>query len=142
MSNPAIAEQVSQQINFLEQLATLLEQEKDILQQQNPEALIAITEQKNQLLLSIEQLDQALNNNAEFINERQQGLHQEALNACKQLLERCKAQNQINGEIIQQSQLAVERMKTTLLENHNRSAMTYDRKGKKSAGLSSLGLKA
>ena len=142
MSNPAIAEQVSQQINFLEQLATLLEQEKDILQQQNPEALIAITEQKNQLLLSIEQLDQALNNNAEFINERQQGLHQEALNACKQLLERCKAQNQINGEIIQQSQLAVERMKTTLLENHNRSAMTYDRKGKRSAGLSSLGLKA
>ena len=142
MSNPVIAEQVTQQVNFLEQLATLLEQEKDILQQQTPEALIAVTEQKNQLLLSIEQLDKALNSNTDFINERQQGLHQDALNTCKQLLERCKEQNQINGEIIQQSQLAVERMKTTLLENHNRSAMTYDSKGKKSAGLSSLGLKA
>jgi flagella synthesis protein FlgN len=33
-------------------------------------------------------------------------------------------------------------MKNSLLENHNRSSMTYDKKGKTSGRLSSLGIKA
>ena len=66
-------------------------------------------------------------------------MHLADIEAC---LVRCKKQNQINGLIIHQSQLSVERMKTSLLENHNKSSMTYDSKGKTSGGLSSLGLKA
>jgi flagellar biosynthesis protein FlgN len=57
-------------------------------------------------------------------------------------LARCQKQNVVNGSIIQQSQLAVERMKTSLLDNHNKSAVTYNEGGKKYASLSSLNLKA
>lgn len=142
MSNELVAQQLAQQLSLLEQLATLLNEEKGILQQQNPEALLTITETKNNLLVTIETLDKEITSSTDFHREKQQGLHQETLTQCKDMLEQCQQQNVINGQIIQQSQLAVERMKTSLLENHNKSAVTYDSKGKKSAGLSSLGIKA
>lgn len=133
---------VSQQLSQLTQLEALLSTEKDILQQQNPEALISITADKNQLLLAIQDIDNAIGQSFEFKQEKLAGNFSTELSAIEACLLRCKQQNQVNGLIIHQSQLAVERMKTSLLENHNRSSMTYDSKGKTSGGLSSLGIKA
>ena len=133
---------VSQQLSQLTQLEALLSTEKDILQQQNPEALISITADKNQLLLAIQNIDNAIGQSFEFKQEKQAGNFSTELSDIEACLLRCKQQNQINGLIIHQSQLAVERMKTSLLENHNKSSMTYDSKGKTSGGLSSLGIKA
>ena len=133
---------LSQQLSQLTQLETLLDTEKDVLQQQNPDALIQLTADKNDLLLAIQRIDNAIGQSFEFKQEKLAGKFTSLLSDIEAILVRCKKQNQINGLIIQQSQLSVERMKTSLLENHNKSSMTYNSKGKTSGGLSSLGIKA
>ena len=133
---------LNQQHQQLTELVEIIANEKLILQQHNPQALLLISQEKNTLLLDIETLDQKISQDKSFAQEKAAGQLTHALAQISLLLNHCKQQNIINGQIIQQSQLAVERMKTSLLENHNKNAITYDNKGKKSAGLSSLGLKA
>jgi flagella synthesis protein FlgN len=133
---------LNQQHQQLTQLVGLIANEKLILQQHDPEALLTISEEKNTLLLAIEALDHEISQDKGFAQDKGAGILTDALANISSLLEQCKQQNIVNGHIIQQSKLAVERMKTSLLENHNKNAITYDSKGKKNAGLSSLGLKA
>ena len=133
---------VAHQLSQLAQLEALLNTEKEILQQQDPDALIKITADKNALLLAIQDVDNAIGQSFEFKQEKLAGNFNNELAEIKASLERSKKQNQVNGLIIHQSQIAVERMKTSLLVNHNKSSMTYDSKGKTSGGLSSLGIKA
>jgi len=136
------AELLNLQLSQLMQLETVIDSEKDVLQGQNPEKLIEITETKNQLLLAIETLDQQFSQSIIFKQEKQNGQYAEQLAEIKTILLRCKDKNFVNGQIIEHSQLAVERMKTSLLQQHNKSSMTYDSKGKTSGGLSSLDMKA
>ena len=133
---------LNQQHQQLTELVGLIANEKLILQQHDPEALLTISEEKNTLLLAIEALDHEISQDKGFAQDKAAGILTDALANISSLLEQCKQQNIVNGHIIQQSKLAVERMKTSLLENHNKNAITYDSKGKKNAGLSSLGLKA
>jgi len=133
---------LAQQHQQLTSLASVIAHEKEILQQHDPEALLIISQEKNQLLLAIQTLDKKISRNQEFAQDKAAGKLVLEIKEITQLLEQCQQQNLVNGKIIQQSQLAVERMKTSLLENHNKNAITYDCHGKKSAGLSSIGLKA
>jgi len=133
---------IAQQLQNLQQLEELLSIEKAVLQKHDPDALVGITEQKNALLQTIQQLDDQNAQIPLFRDEIKSGIHKETLAEIEATLLRCKEMNHINGHIIQQSSLAVERMKNSLLETHNRSSMTYDNKGKTSGGLSSLGIKA
>jgi flagella synthesis protein FlgN len=133
---------LNQQHQQLTELVELIASEKLILQEHDPEALLLISEEKNTLLLAIEALDRKISQDKGFAQDKATGILTNALANISSLLDQCKQQNIVNGQIIQQSKLAVERMKTSLLENHNKNAITYDSKGKKSAGLSSLGLKA
>jgi len=135
-------ELLEQQHQQLTALAQIIANEKHILQQHDPHALLEISQEKNALLIVIQQLDQTIGQNQRFAQDKAAGKLTQELTEIADLLTHCQQQNLINGQIIQQSQLAVERMKTSLLENHNKTAITYDKKGKKSAGLSSLGLKA
>ena len=136
------AELLNQQLSQLVQLEKVIDTEKEILQGHDPEKLNAITESKNQLLIAIEALDQQFAQSIIFKQEKESGQYTEQLTEIKSLLLRCKEKNTVNGLIIEHSQLAVERMKTSLLQQHNKSSMTYDSKGKTSGGLSSLGIKA
>jgi len=133
---------LEKQLNQLKALFELLLTEKETLQQHNPVALHELTEKKQQLLVDIESFDKTIGTNLQFLEDKKQGLIENELDAINQCLANCQEQNIINGQIINHSQLAVERMKSSLLERHNKSSITYDSKGKKSAGLSSLGLKA
>lgn len=133
---------INTQLSQLQQLEEVIDNEKAILQKSSPDELSAVTEQKNQLLLAIQDLDQQFAQSPTFKQEKLQGSFDVQLAEIEQTLLRCKEKNQVNGQVIQQSQLAVERLKTTLLQQHNKSSMTYDSKGKTSGGLSSLGIKA
>ena len=135
-------ELLAQQFSQLKALEKIIIDEKEILQQHQPDALVQISEQKNQLLISIQTLDKKISFNQQFAQDKAAGKLTVELDEIESLLLRCQQKNQVNGQIIAQSQLAVERMKSSLLENHNKAAMTYDSKGKKSGGLSSIGLKA
>ena len=142
MTASASQQLLNKQLEQLQSLRQLLEDEKVLLTERDPEALNALTQQKQTLLLAIEGLDANISQNTQFLADKQQGLLAEPLQLIQSTLAECQALNQVNGQIIAHSQLAVERMKTTLLERHNRSSMTYDNKGKKHAGLSSLDVKA
>jgi len=135
-------ELLAKQHQQLTLLAQIIANEKQILQQHDPQELLAISQEKNTLLLAIQQLDQEISLNQGFAQDKAAGKLKQELSDISELLNHCQQKNLVNGQIIQQSQLAVERMKTSLLENHNKNAITYDNKGKKSAGLSSLGFKA
>jgi flagella synthesis protein FlgN len=142
MTALAAEQLIAQQLLNLQQLEALLIVEKEVLLKQNPEALISVTEQKHTLLQAIQQLDDQNAQNTTLKNEIESGIHNTDIAEIEAILLRCKDKNHVNGQVIQQSSLAAERMKNSLLENHNRSSMTYDSKGKKSGGLSSLGIKA
>lgn len=133
---------LAKQYAQLQALEKIIADEKHILQQHRPDELVRVSEQKNQLLIAIQNLDQEISVNQQFAQDKAANLLTQELSDIESLLEHCQQQNQVNGQIISQSQLAVDRMKTTLLESHNKTAITYDNKGKKSGGLSSIGLKA
>ncbi|MEI6893055.1 MAG: flagellar export chaperone FlgN [Colwellia sp.] len=135
-------ELLAKQHQQLTLLAQVIANEKQILQQHDPKALLTISQEKNTLLVEIQQLDQKIGLNQSFAQEKAAGKLTLELKEITELLHHCQQQNLINGQIIQYSQLAVERMKTSLLENHNKNEITYNSKGKKSAGLSSLNIKA
>jgi len=136
------AQMLTQQLSQLTQLEITIDTEKAILQQQDPDKLSEITNEKNQILLSIQTLDSQLAQSLQFKKDKAEGLFAEQLSTIETILLRCKDKNFVNGQIIEQSQLAVERMKTSLLQNHNKSSMTYDSKGKTNGGLSILEVKA
>jgi len=142
MTALAAEQLIAQQLQNLKQLEELLIVEKEILQRLDPVALASVTEQKHDLLQAIQQLDEQNAQNIQLANEVSTGVHNNELAEIEAILLRCKDKNHVNGQVVQQSSLAVERMKNSLLENHNRSSMTYNSKGKKSGGLSSLGIKA
>ncbi|KGJ96980.1 flagellar export chaperone FlgN [Colwellia psychrerythraea] len=136
------SELLAKQHQQLTSLAQIIANEQQILQQHDPQALLSISQEKNTLLLAIQQLDQEIGQDQQFAQDKAAGKLSQELSEITELLTHCQQKNLLNGQIIQQSQLAVERMKTSLLENHNKNAITYDSTGKKSAGLSSIGLKA
>jgi flagella synthesis protein FlgN len=141
-ASPESKDLLAKQFSQLQALEQVISDEKIILQQHQPDELLEVTEKKNQLLLSIQNLDQQISINQAFAQDKAAGLLSEDLVAIEKQLELCQKKNLVNGQIIAQSQLSVERMKTSLLESHNKTSMTYDSKGKKSGGLSSIGLKA
>lgn len=133
---------LEQQLTQLHSLEVLLLKEREVLQQHSPDALLAVTAEKKALLAQIEEFDRSIGSNLQFIDDKKQGLLDEALSQVTEALEKCQEINLVNGQVIQHSQLAVERMKNSLLDSQSRSSVTYDSKGKTHAGLSSLGIKA
>jgi len=130
------------QLEQLQHLEAIIDAETAILQQKDPDALTKISEQKNSLLLAIQTLDQQFGQSPQFKLDKEQGLYTEQLSLIEATLIRCKNKNEVNGQIIQHSKIAIERLKTSLLENVNKSSMTYDKTGKTTGGLRSLGIKA
>lgn len=130
------------QLKQLGELEVLLNDEQQILQHHNPEKLVAVNHAKTELLGKIESTDQLLATSPKFLESKNNGQYDDELQSIKSRLKICKDINQINGDIIGKSQLSIERMRASLLENHTKSTMTYDKKGKKSGGLSSMDLKA
>lgn len=133
---------LQQQLSQLIELENLLLAEKEVLQQQKPDALTDITEKKQQLLSDIEQLDTKIKANAEFVEQLANNLLPAQFQEIETTLVRCKELNTINGQIIQHSSLAIERIRSTILESRSRSSMTYDKLGKKSGGLAGKAIKA
>lgn len=133
---------LNNQLAQLNQLEQLIDEERVVLTQNDPDKLISLSENKNKLLIDIQNLDQQFTQSPAFTEQKQSGSFDSTLSVIEETLLRCKEKNQANGLIIQQSQLVVERMKTALLQQRSQSSVTYDNKGKTSGGLSSLGIKA
>ena len=141
-ASPQSIEFLTQQHAQLQSLEQIIDEEKLILQQHQPTALLQISEQKNVLLLAIQELDKQISFSRSFSIDKKAGLLDKEMTEIEKLLITCQKKNQVNGQIISHSQIAVQRMKTTLLENNNKTSVTYNSKGKKSGGLSSISIKS
>lgn len=135
-------ELLAKQLSHLQNLVNILEKEKEILQRHSPEELVTVTIKKESTLSDIHSLDEEISILPGFVQEKSDGLYKDILAEIESCLLLCKDMNAVNGSIIQQSQLSVERLKNSLLETSNRSSMTYDNKGKTTGSLKSLNLKA
>jgi len=57
---------IDKQLRQLQQLEIIIDSEKEILQAQNPNKLVEVTEHKNQLLIAIQSLDQEFEQSLQF----------------------------------------------------------------------------
>ena len=133
---------INKQLLQVQQLEQILLQEKEILQQQNPEALVDISNKKTDLLTVINATDATSKESPNYQALLADSGFSDVFANIENCLAHCKELNSVNGMIIQQSSLAIERLQNELLENRSRSSMTYDNKGKKNGGLMGKGIKA
>ena len=114
-SSASVHDLLLQQQHNIAQLTKLLHEEKKSLGQYNPESLDAVVEQKNLLLKQIQEYDNTLANTPEVVAEIKQGIHSQIMTEISDALAECKQLNEINGAVIAQSQITVNRIRTSIL---------------------------
>ncbi|GGW73338.1 flagellar export chaperone FlgN [Alteromonas halophila] len=123
---------LSQQIDHLKSLVSLLEAELHHISSRDAEALMALLESKSEVLENIQSLDvsiqkaytDASENNA--IDEDTQAL----LDQAQSLLEDCKYRTEINQKAVEQGQLRLSHLRNLMLEVRAKESLTYDKSGK------------
>jgi flagellar biosynthesis/type III secretory pathway chaperone len=76
------------------------------------------------------------------IEPSEQVIFNEQESAVKKLLNQCKHQNKVNGQIINSSQIAINRFKKMMQKSLKNQSATYDSKGLTNLSNTSIGLKA
>ena len=133
---------LDQQKQHLDALFLLLRQELAALANRDIEALENITVEKTQLLTLIQHTDKTLADISDLQTYTQQDWFTEKVSVLEELLAQCKRQNDVNEQTLEQSQLTLERLKTTLLSARGKAGLTYTNKGKPSIENKGKGIKA
>lgn len=132
------------QLGYLRDLKALLEQELHLISSREPEILMQLLQNKQELLDKIEAQDSAVDTlykrriaTAE-IPESCDTLLQD----CKQVLFECKYLTQINAKSVEQGQLRLVHLRNFMMELRAKESMTYDRSGRTNGDSSSKGISA
>lgn len=142
MALPSVAELLNVQEAELAKLQNLLANELDTLKNRDLAQLEQITADKEQTLLRVNQLDQAISQQITLDDLKANADYKEQVEKIVELLIDCKKQNEINGQIINNSQIAMNRFKGMLQKSISNNSMTYDQKGQTSINTNSIGIKA
>lgn len=142
VDNNKVNELLAMQTNELHKLCDLLDNELAILKQRDLAQLEQNSQSKEQLLNNINQLDQALSIQISPQELKANTLFQEQVQTINQLLQACKNKNEVNGQIINNSQVAINRFKGMLQQSIANNSMTYDNKGQTNINTNSIGVKA
>lgn len=133
-----LADQVAQ----LQQLLELQAREKDFLIKRDAPALDALTQRKEHLLDTIQNLDQQLTEHPQRENiSTDSELHQQQ-GIILDLLEKCQANNEVNGQLVRTTLGRIHHLKQTIQAAYSGTAVTYTNKGKTSSGPSGSSIKA
>lgn len=133
---------LEQQHAQLDALLLLLKHELTILSSRDIEALTAITTEKSQLLSHIHALDAQLAHETELSACMKAPWFTEQVARLDELLNQCKQQTDINQQVLEQSQLTLERLKLEILGTRGQSGLTYTNKGKPAVESKGSGIKA
>lgn len=139
---PTIDSMLKKQLLQVQQLEKLLLIEKEVLQQHNPDELLKVSHQKTDLLVIIDATKKECDAIPDYQTLVTSPEFKDVFDKIEEALANCKSLNTVNGMIIQQSSLAIERMQSDLIESRSKSSMTYDNKGKKNGGLQGKSIKA
>jgi len=137
-----VTQLLSLQKSELDKLHDLLANELAILKARDLAELEKQAQEKELLLKNINQLDQAISQQSDLKSLQDNNLFSEQVTEIITLLGDCKKQNEINGQIINNSQIAINRFKGMLQQSIANNSMTYDNKGKTNINLNSIGIKA
>jgi flagella synthesis protein FlgN len=137
-----INELLDLQLTELTKLQSLLIDELSILKNRELSSLEAQTHEKEKRLTSINQLDQAISKHTTLKDLQKDPLFHDKMVQIIELFKNCKKQNEINGQIINNSQISINRFKNMLQKSITNNSMTYDDKGKTNINVRSIGIKA
>jgi flagella synthesis protein FlgN len=126
----------------LTSLFSLLSNELEILKNRELSILEQASAEKEAILNKVNLLDQEISKNTSLETLQQDANHSEQVARIINLLHECKKQNEVNGQIINNSQIAINRFKGMLQKSISNNTMTYDNKGKTSISNNSIGIKA
>jgi len=142
--NSSISVLMQKQKDELNRLHNILLDELEILKSRDRSFLEKNAELKIQALTEISHIDKAMNemltSQTLSIEDKEAAVLHES--EVKTLLKACKDQNQVNGHIINSSQIAINRFKNILQKTLSNQSTTYDNKGLTNLSVSSIGVKA
>jgi flagella synthesis protein FlgN len=131
-----LSDQLSQQLEYIHALQSVLDEETACLKEKNFTQLTAIISKKQQLLVSITELDKSLATPASqkaIIEDNDLIVIKSDI---EQKLTKCKKSNSINGQIIERSMKSNKHLMQIMKQVTGKNSVTYDRKG----GLNSASL--
>lgn len=138
----ALSTLLNQQQEHLTVLLLLLENELTIIGNRDVAALEQNTVRKATALDAIQAVDQQISQHPELASAKQRDDFRHCVAQLDAMLTRCKEQNEINRQAVEQSQLVIERYKHELLNQRGKSGLTYNAKGKPSLDSVGKGIKA
>ena len=137
-------EQLTQQTENLAALKAMLDKELHLISSRDAEALMTLLKDKEQLLVAIQNLDEA-------INPQLRTLQQEAplpediqahIEQAKTLLSECQYCTEVNQRAVEQGQLRLVHLRNLMMDVRAKESLTYDKAGKKKGGFSGKGVSA
>lgn len=138
----ALSTLLNQQQEHLTVLLLLLETELTIIGKRDVSALEQNTDRKAATLDAIQAIDLQISQHPELANAKQRDDFKQCVAQLDAMLTQCKAQNEVNRQAVEQSQLVIERYKHELLTQRGKSGLTYNAKGKPSLDSVGKGIKA
>ena len=142
IDNATVTPLLNNQEAELTKLHSLLCNELEILKNRELSILEQASADKEAILNKVNLLDKEISHYASLDALQQDENHSEQVSRIINLLHDCKKQNEVNGQIINNSQIAINRFKNMLQKSISNNTMTYDNKGKTSISNISIGIKA
>jgi flagella synthesis protein FlgN len=142
MTDTNVALLLNNQEAELTSLHSLLCNELEILKNRELSILEKASAEKEAILIKVNQIDQEISKNTSLEALQEDINHSDQVSRIINLLHECKQQNEVNGQIINNSQIAINRFKGMLQKSISNNTMTYDNKGKTSISNNSIGIKA
>lgn len=142
IDNAKIAPLLNNQEAELTKLHALLCSELEILKKRELAILEQASAEKEAILTRVNLLDKEISHYVSLDALQQDEIYCEQVIRIINLLHNCKQQNEVNGQIINNSQIAINRFKNMLQKSISNNTMTYDSKGKTSISNISIGIKA
>ncbi|RUO26405.1 hypothetical protein CWE09_06775 [Aliidiomarina minuta] len=137
-----LGELLDQQADQLQQLIDLQAAEKEALIKRDAPVLDQITEDKEKILNTIQQVDKSIAEHPQHdaINHQPELL--EKRTAIQQLMDKCQLNNEVNGQVVRMTLGRIQDLKQTLQATQSGTTITYTDKGKTYSGPSGKSIKA
>jgi flagella synthesis protein FlgN len=135
---------IDKQSEQLAALKALLENELHLISSREPEKLMALLKDKEEMLTLIEEQDNSISSLFEKARTSGESIDESlaAMGSCDKIIHECKYLTQINAKSVEQGQLRLTHLRNLMMELRARESMTYDRSGKTTGDSGSKGYTA
>lgn len=138
MTIKTLPELLGLQVSYVEQLLALLTAEKSALESRDVTALEKLSQEKQQRITQIAELDVKISQHVDaaalqstYLSEKQQ---------IETELTQCQELNDVNGKLIELNLRNTKRLTDTIIRSRSRNNITYDKLGRTRGSFSTLGM--